>query len=212
MVLHHTAFDLAVYGFIPAWLLVNPIIHVLQPFFAGSFIVMSGASCRFSGNNLKKGILLALFATGVSVVTYIFTPDMFISFGILHFLSAASILYALLGMLFEKLEKILAPICITVFFILFFIFPIYVNTSGLAFLGFPSNTYSSGDYYPILPWIFLFFFGSYLGGIIKSNKLPSVFYSFRCPLFEKIGRYSLIIYLAHQPVLYGLVSLLRNTI
>ena len=210
MILHHGAFDLTIYGYLPVWLTVNPVMSVLQPFFAGSFIVMSGASCRFSRSNLKKGIILALISACVSVVTYFFTPDMFISFGILHFLACASLIYHFLRRLFEKYEKYLGLLCLAVFFVLFFIFPVYIGTDGLAFLGFPTFSYASGDYYPILPWIFLFFFGAFWGGLIKEGRMPSFFYTFRCPFFEKIGKLSLIIYLAHQPLLYALVTLLSK--
>ena len=102
MIFHHIAFDLVIYEYIPEWLIFNPILDILQPFFAGSFILLSGISCRFSRNNLKKGIILAFIAAGVSLVTYFFTPDMYISFGILHFLACASLIYHFLRRLFEK--------------------------------------------------------------------------------------------------------------
>ncbi len=206
MVIYHGAFDLTINGFIPLYVMINPLISLLQTVFAGSFVLMSGATCRFSRSNLKKGIILALCAAAVSAATYLFARDMFVSFGILHFLAAGSLIYWATGRLFEKYEKFVAPLCLAVFVILYFVFPVHIETSGLAFVGFPTRSYESGDYYPLIPWLFLFFFGAFLGGIVRDGRMPGFFYRFRCPLFEKIGRYSLIIYLAHQPLLYGAVT------
>ncbi len=211
MVIYHAAFDLAINGFIPITLLINPVMDILHPVFAGSFVLMSGATCRFSRSNLKKGIVLALCAASVSAATYLFARDMFVSFGILHFLAAGALIYHILGRLFEKYENIAAPLCFALFLVLYFIFPIIIKTPGLAFAGFPTLSYESGDYYPLLPWIFLFMFGAFVGGVIKSNRMPSFFYRFRFPLFEKIGRFSLIIYLVHQPLIYGAVTLISST-
>lgn len=209
MIFHHIAFDLVIYDYIPEWLIFNPILDILQPFFAGSFILMSGISCRFSRNNLKKGIILAFIAAGVSLVTYYFTPDMYISFGILHFLACASILYAVFHKLFRS-DTVFLIIWSVFFGIAFCQFPIMIEKEGYAFLGFPTPFYASGDYYPILPWIFLFFAGSCIGGFIKRKKMPSIFYKVRIPFLEKIGKYSLIIYLAHQPLIYGIMLLLEK--
>ena len=210
MVIYHGAFDLTINGFIPLYVMVNPLISLLQTVFAGSFVLMSGATCRFSRSNLKKTIILALCAAAVSAVTYLFARDMFVSFGILHLLAGCTLIYHIVCRLFEKCENIAAPLCLALFLILYFIFPIVIETPGLAFAGFPTLAYESGDYYPLLPWIFLFFFGAFVGGVIKSNRMPPFFYRFRFPLFEKIGRFSLIIYLIHQPLIYGAVTIFSS--
>lgn len=209
MILHHAAFDLYLYGYIPEQLIFNPVLDVLQSFFAGSFIILSGISCRFSRNNLKRGIILAFIAAGVSLITYYFTPDMFISFGILHFLACASILYALLHKLFFN-DTSFFILWSVLFAIAFSKFPVMIAKEGYAFLGFPTPFYASGDYYPILPWIFLFFAGACVGGFIQKNKMPSFFYKVRIQFLEKVGKHSLIIYLTHQPLIYGIMMLLSK--
>lgn len=209
MVLHHAAFDLVIAGYIPEELIFNPLMNFLQPFFAGSFIIMSGISCRFSRNNLKRGIILALISAGVSVVTYYFTPDMYIDFGILHFLSCAMIIYFILHKLLKN-DAVWFIIFSVIFALIFSQFPITIEKEGYAFLGFPTIYYMSGDYYPIFPWIFLFLAGSCIGSFIQKRKLPDFFYRVRIPILEKIGKYSLVIYLAHQPLLYGLMLLLEK--
>ena len=68
----------------------------------------------------------------------------------------------------------------------------------------PSGIFSA-DYFPLLPWIFVFLFGTWLGRYIKDGKFPAWFYEASMPGFSTVGRHSLVIYVLHQPVLYGLV-------
>ena len=78
------------------------------------------------------------------------------------------------------------------------------------FLGFTEQTFFSTDYFSLIPWIFLFLTGYYLYKWMKEKqwltelpKAPSL-----GAWWRPIGRYSLIIYLLHQPVVYGLLYLL----
>ncbi|MGN0624954.1 MAG: heparan-alpha-glucosaminide N-acetyltransferase domain-containing protein, partial [Oscillospiraceae bacterium] len=76
-----------------------------------------------------------------------------------------------------------------------------------AILGFPPYNFVSSDYYPMLPWIFLFFCGSLLGRILVSHAEQPALLRSRCRPLAFLGRHSLVIYLVHQPVLYGLFLL-----
>ncbi len=78
------------------------------------------------------------------------------------------------------------------------------------FLGFTEQTFFSTDYFSLFPWLFLFLTGYYFyhwmdrkqwGGDI--GKAPSL-----GAWWRPVGRHSLIIYLLHQPVVYGLLYLL----
>lgn len=74
--------------------------------------------------------------------------------------------------------------------------------------GFPFPGFRSSDYFPILPWFFLFSAGYFFFPILqKSQKLQNVF-SVRIPVLSKLGTWSLWIYLIHQPVAMGICMLL----
>ena len=74
--------------------------------------------------------------------------------------------------------------------------------------GFPFPGFRSSDYFPILPWFFLFSAGYFFFPILqKSQKLQDVF-SVRIPVLSKLGTWSLWIYLIHQPVAMGICMLL----
>lgn len=84
------------------------------------------------------------------------------------------------------------------------------QTPYLSWLGFPDNSFSSGDYYPLLPFVFLYFTGTALMARWYTIKTPAWIYV-RMPACFKwlpfIGRYSLWIYIAHQPVILGILML-----
>ena len=73
-----------------------------------------------------------------------------------------------------------------------------------ACFGFPPPDFFSVDYFPLLPWLFLFWGGFYLYGAIRP---PRVLAETRLPAISALGRRSLWVYLLHQPVVYALLSL-----
>ena len=96
MVFYHAAYDL-VYIFGVNWpFFSSPLMHWLQLFIATSFITVSGICCRFSRNNLKRGLLTFGLGMVLTVVTSLFIPEQIVRFGVLHLLGASMVLFALL--------------------------------------------------------------------------------------------------------------------
>ena len=80
----------------------------------------------------------------------------------------------------------------------------YANTLS-AGLGFPAPSFVSSDYFPLLLWLFLFWAGFYLYRLRpETPAVPDI----RLPGIGAIGRRSLMVYLLHQPVIYGLLALI----
>ena len=186
----------------------------VQPFIAGTFILLCGLCCRFSRSNLKRGLKLAGAAALVTLATLamtLFGVDEVIYWGVLHCLACAVLLFALIQ---KPLGKIPALPQMIIFAALFFawrfvpplprtgFFPLYA-------LGFPSATLISSDYFPLIPWLFLFLAGTAIGLYGKQGRFPAWMEPSRVPPLAWLGRHSLLIYLLHQPVLVGLFSLLR---
>ena len=74
-----------------------------------------------------------------------------------------------------------------------------------AYLGFPQRGFFSTDYFPLIPWFFLFVTGYFLFRITSRRGInEKLFARGQFPLLNWIGRHSLPVYLLHQPVLYGL--------
>ena len=67
-------------------------------------------------------------------------------------------------------------------------------------LGLPHPGFRSSDYFPMLPWFFLYLCGYFLNGIF--NALPWLRRPFTrsIPVLSSLGRRALPIYLLHQPL------------
>ena len=57
----------------------------------------------------------------------------------------------------------------------------------------------------LLPWLFLFWAGYYLHKAVGRRRMEPLRRSV-CPPLGWMGRHSLLLYLLHQPVLYGVLS------
>ncbi len=83
-----------------------------------------------------------------------------------------------------------------------------------AYLGFPAPDFFSTDYFSLIPWCFLFAAGYFanrllfpLGAGARRPAEKGSPLAFRLPPFDWIGRHALLIYLLHQPIIYGLLRL-----
>lgn len=222
MVFYHGCYDLAMLfpsGGFP--LFFSKPMQFLQLLIAGDFIMISGAACRYSRNNRRRGIQVLACGMLLTAVTAVVMPSQLVAFGILHFLGTAMLLFSFAHKLLDRLHPTWG-ILLSAFLLLacYFIpqgligFPpltaalpssLYA-TPYLFWLGFPDAGFYSSDYFPILPWIFLFLAGSYIGVYLRSGHLPLWVYRPHIPWLAKVGRYTIWIYMFHQPILYAVMS------
>lgn len=145
-------------------------------------------------------------ALGKTVMRFYKSPSAFldapVTIGILHLLSACMLLYWLLERMSRKLRRAPEDLSIILGIPLLGTF-LAVQLTRDVWPNIPS-----ADFFPIVPWGLLFFLGVCLGGPIKAGQWPKWFYRFNIPFFPAVGRRTLLIYMAHQPVLYGLLFLL----
>lgn len=188
------------------------------------FIVLAGISSNFSRNNFKRGLKVLVAAVLVTIATVIVNVPIW--FGILHFMAAAMLLYALLSKTAKPvIERPPAFFWFSLFIASYIILdninpinPIIINIFGRSFelplfmFGFYSPEFGSADYFPVFPWVFAFLAGAKLGEPIKNGKLPKWFYDFKMPFLPFVGRHTLLIYLLHQPILYLLILILAKMI
>lgn len=226
MILYHAAFSMYNIYYLNAGYEILKIMNHFIILVSGTFILISGICSILSRNIIMRGFKLFIAAMVVYIVTLIATPAFPIKFGILHFLSLAMII---LGLIKPVINKIPVPIGLVASGILFFLtygiqygqlgipnllsytLPSYLYETDLFFpIGFHTTAFVSGDYFPFLPWLFLFLFGSFLGVWAKQGKFPKFMYKNRIPPLSFIGRHTLIIYLVHQPVIVGVLWILVN--
>lgn len=220
VVLYHLLYDLAVVFPVEISWMFDPWMNVLRDCMTGTLIMISGVSCLYSRNNLRRGLKTFGWGMALTLGTLIAMPSQLILFGILHFFGTAMLLYHLLQ---HPLSKIPAAPGAAVSMLLFFLtrslydgfvglgpfrfaVPAFFYDKPLLFVfGFRCRGISSADYYPLLPWIFLFFAGVFVGRYIRAGRFPGWFYRLHFPRLAWIGRHTLWIYLIHQPVLFAVL-------
>ncbi|MDR3277852.1 MAG: DUF1624 domain-containing protein [Oscillospiraceae bacterium] len=210
MVIHHALFDLVEFLGAPEWLFSNPVFNFLHYIFAGVFILLAGVSSRFSHSNLKRGGLTALAALAVTGASYLVGEP--IKFGVLHLLASCMLLYAARRRPYGGEPFKLAGVAYVLLIVLSALAVRYmpIHFAGSWILGWTGTGFYSADYFPLLPWVFVFLLGAWAGYYVRERRLPEWFYTLKIPFFPSVGRKSLFIYLAHQPALYGLVLLILH--
>ena len=212
MIAFHFLYDVFMaFGLDKSWYF-QPTNRIWQQFICWSFILLSGWVWSYGRvKALKRGIFLNICGLLITAVTAVAIPSELIIFGILNFIGCATLLMLPLEKL---LKKIPAPLGLTLFFLLFIAF-YYCNTWSISVdsvflipVGFPPRSFYSSDYFPLLPWFFLYVTGYYLGRLLENKKGFLRICNVKIPVLDIIGRRSVWIYLIHQPICYGLCLLL----
>lgn len=227
MILYHACWDM-VYLWGCDWEWYDGVgAYLWQQSICWTFILLSGYCWSMSRHPLRRGAVTLGAGALVWLVTEFIMPRAALRFGVLTFLGSA----ALCMIPAEKLlRQIPWRLGLLLHFALFLMFknaargwiglglggrlggislaalPRAWYEKGLlsAWLGFAPKGFTSADYFPILPWWFLFCCGYFLwrktkeGG--KTEKERSFFLA---DALEWLGQHSLLVYLLHQPALYG---------
>ena len=212
MVVYHFGWDLSYYQLIATDVTTHPFWMALQRSILSSFLLLVGISLvlghgraiRWPAFWRRLGVIAAA-ALLVTAGTYWMFPDYFVYFGILH----AIALFSLFGLPFLKLHPVLVLAAAAAFIVPHFLFSSPQFTARpLAWIGFWSELPDTTDIVPVFPW-----FGAVLIGIAAARlalETPLLRrlagFAARGPLARALvvaGRWSLPIYLLHQPILLG---------
>ena len=170
------------------------------------FFVISGISCMFSRNNLKRallmlgaGVFIALFTKGLAIWTG--DPTRFIRFGVLFCYAFCQLAYVYI---FEKLDsKWLLISIIPIFAIGYYIRYVGVPATRLPIFyifGVPQIGDSSSDFWPVFPMLGWFLLGVVLGRKYYKEKKTLLPYELPQRLtrpLQWLGRWSGVIYVSH---------------
>ena len=217
MVVFHFLYDVnIVYAKNPGWY-AQAHIHIWQQSICWTFIFIAGFVWQLGQkNNFRRGIYLNLFGFAISLVTWAFIPTEAIWFGILNFIGCAVLLMIPLHKVMCKVPPIIG---VTVSFISFVIFKNvqrgYLGIGEMKLLtmpeflyrikvltpfGFPYPGFASSDYFPIFPWLFLFFTGYFFYTIFEKQDLWKNIAYRKIFILSSIGKKTVWIYLVHQPI------------
>ncbi|MBS3748216.1 MAG: DUF1624 domain-containing protein [Candidatus Thermoplasmatota archaeon] len=219
MISFHFIYDLNHYTIIYYKLWTGPF-AIAASITASIFVILVGISLTISYNKRKKKIFrfqiykrfvkrgLKLVGLGliITLVSWIIIPERFVIFGILHCIGVCIIL-SIPFLRFIKLNLILGNMIIISGLLL------RLMTFDFQYLipfGFLPPNYFTIDYFPLLPWFGVVLLGIAFGHFLYPDGKRRFHFRDRSSLglSEKIcfiGRHSLLIYFAHQPVLVGII-------
>ncbi len=215
MAAYHTTWDLNYYGLIEVGIGIDPLWITLQRSILTAFLLLAGASLTLAhGNGIrwrsfwKREAILVAASIAVSVGTWFLFQNAFAWFGVLHMIALGSLLC---------LPFVVAPLWsgILVAVVALAAPALYsadlFDPPWLDWLGFFHVTPETADLVPVFPW-----YGVMLIGVLftrlwrdrpefawhSDNRLVRV--------LAFMGRWSLIIYLVHQPLIFGIVTPIAN--
>lgn len=235
MIVYHGTWDLVyLYGVDWAWYR-GIYAYVWQQSICWTFILLSGFCWSFGRQHFKRGLLVFGGGALVTIVTMLFMWEDRVIFGVLTMLGSCMLLMIPLDKLFRNRNPWIGVAVSGILFILtrnmnrgylgFEGWELWRIPKGAyrvlyrglfeTYLGFmdpdPSIFFST-DYFSLFPWFFLFLTGYFACRLTQKYKLfekerVKAVLQFNVPLLSFIGRNSLIIYMLHQPVLYGAFQL-----
>jgi uncharacterized membrane protein len=181
------------------------ILQLSRIIFSPCFIIVSGISTAFSRNSFKRGLIVFLTAMGLTLVTFIADRELFIVFGILHFLG----IWMMISPLFKKLPTFWIFVSCGIFVVISLLIPyVKVDHNYLSILGFHNASFSSLDYYPLLEYGWAFLLGMGLSKLLYKEKKSIFPFTIKSKVVNFIGRNSLYIYVVHQPIILLLLKLI----
>ena len=229
MFIQHVSYDLKYEFGVPGfnYLESNWFWAFVHPSWLVIFVGVSGICCTFSRNNLKRGLKLLAVAAGLTLGTYLITRfagiNCLIIFNVLALLSLSILLYTFVQFIEKKagIRPAVINVLLGAFGVYFTVLGGTINymdysTQNLIFLpvGFAiKNAPAVADYMNLFPWLGVFMIGCVIGRVCYSEKKSLLtdnlkkLHKAAAPI-EFIGRHSLIIYLVHQPVVYGVLYLI----
>lgn len=222
MVVFHGVYDwVYIFGRPAAWFTGTGNAYGWQQFICWTFILVAGAVFPLGRRPYKRGLVVFGCGMVLTAVTVLAMPSEQILFGILHFLGLAMLLTAPLR---KWLLRVPAAVGAAGSFLLFLLtkslpygglglgdvllwrLPAAWYSQRWTFpLGLMGPDFYSADYFPLLPWLFLFWTGMYLWRALSARWGGRLADIGPVPVFGWLGRHSLAVYMVHQPLLLAAV-------
>ena len=220
MMLYHGMWDVVfLFGVVQKWYTGRPG-FVWQQSICWVFILLSGFCLPLGHHPFRRGAVVFGAGALVTAVTLLFLPEDVVWFGVLTLLGSSMLLTAALDPLFRRVPP---AVGVAVSALLFWV--TYPTMNGFwnlpgrrlalpqalyvsyptAYFGFMPKSFFSTDYFPLLPWLFLFWVGYFLHHLVGRGRLAPLRRSV-CPPLGWMGRHSLVLYLLHQPVILGVLT------
>ncbi len=218
MFIYHFCFDLTYFGFTEFKFNTDPFWLNFRSLIVSSFLLVMGISLSLAANKslnrtsfLKRLLMILVYAALVSLSSYLMYPNSMIFFGILHFVALASVL----ALFFIKLYwlNLVMGSFIIVFSLLFQ--SEFFELQYLQWIGLMTQKPITEDYVPLFPWFGVVLIGLFFGKLLFIESAATVAKwcrnwssnSLIARILAFAGKYSLHIYMLHQPLFIALLYL-----
>ena len=207
MVVYHFFFDLEYFGIADinlydiGWALFQRLIAVIFLGVVGISLTLSESRNREGyARHAKRALRLGAVALLITAVTWVYPHEGFIVFGIIHFIALAS----LIGPLFFRFRAWNVLLGVLIIIAGLYTSTLFTDSKYLFWLGIVYQGYQPLDHYPLLPWLGVVLIGIYAGQrFFPDGKARLKKSSERMDKLAFLGRYSLLLYLLHQPIMAG---------
>lgn len=207
MIAFHACYDAAyIYGLDMPWFAGTALQAAWRSSISWTFLLLAGWMASLSRSNAKRAARYGLCAAAIWAATSLASVDTPISFGIMYCMAASTALAALARPLIVKTGHPAAwvALCLALFWLTAQVPKGTYPFSGLAWLGLPGTGFASGDYYPLIPYFFMYAAGSFAASaFMRSHPDGAPAWIVRDPLppVTALGRHALGLYILHQPIL-----------
>ena len=214
MIGYHLCWDLSYFRFIaadvgydPQWVLIARTILAAFLFLVGVGLVLGhGRGIRWRAF-WRRWVFVVAGALIITVATWFAFPQSFVYFGVLHAIALFSVIA--LPLVRAPLLLVIGLAVVVIGLPMVFADPLF-NQKLFSWLGFWEVPPPANDLVPVFPWL-----GAVLVGVIATRwaigagldeRLARIQPQGRLPrTLAFMGRWSLLIYLVHQPLLLALV-------
>ena len=215
MVVVHLIYDLQTFFSLP-FLADSQLFDLIKQWGGVLFLLISGICVTLGSHPVRRGLIVfacGLICSAVTAGMYFLNmadKSIIIYFGVLHCLGVCMLLWPL----FKRLPVWalgLLGLGLTVLG-LWISGNVVVDFPWLIPLGLVPEDFASSDYFPLLSNLGFFLVGAFLGKTLyrkKETLLPRV--NPANPVlafFTRLGKWSLPVYLLHQPIITGLLYLI----
>jgi uncharacterized membrane protein len=222
MIAYHFCFDLTWYGWAHWRMLDDPGWIAWRDAIVASFLFVSGVSLAlrdpaarwFDRAFVRRWAEVAGAALLVTIGSVFVVHERYIYFGVLHFVAVA-VWVCRRAPLSPALAAALGVVAIvagtTIHHVAF-------DPRPLNWIGFAATKPLTDDYVPLFPWLGAVLLGCAAGGVwmrrgtLASPATTRLWNALPAPLattLTAMGRFSLTIYLVHQPILFGAMAAIR---
>ncbi len=214
MVAYHLCWDLSYYRFIavdvgydPGWVMFARSILTAFMILVGVGLVLGHGDGMRWRSFWRRWLFLAGGAALITLGTWLTFPESFVYFGVLHAIALTSLL---------ALPFLFTPVWLTGFVAgvvivlpAFFSDPLY-NSKALSWIGFWETPPYTNDLVPVFPWLGVVLLGVVLARLVRGSALEARLAATQprhkiARALGWMGRWSLVIYLVHQPLLLAAI-------